>query len=196
MASELRHQDWHWKQTMFSPKCQMVAWSQAACALATLVDSGPLCPLHGVWAFWEETNARMAWWKSFDGTLAELTLAPCTKRRIMITLLENSPPPAPSTSPGVLACLLASLLHCGLWGEGSVWGKVQIIQESPAEDKEKERNTSSSYLSSVPVKWTHRGSLFSSLCSRETINLQKKNIIILLSVGVLVTPSSTDNSLH
>lgn len=104
-------------KTTFSHKCQMIAWSQAVCALATLMDTSPLCLIQGVWAFGEETNTRMTTWKSFYGTLAAILLQSGTKEKIMITLLGYGPPPWPSTPLGGLACLLVSLLHCVLGGQ-------------------------------------------------------------------------------
>lgn len=76
-------------------------------------------------------------------------------------------------------------------GVKSVWGKIQISQESPTEDKKKKRKMSSFYLVSVPfaqkqVMLTHRGNLFSSLHSWENVHLHKQKVF---SIWVTFPPT-------
>lgn len=158
------------------------------CTLATLVDTGPLCPLQGVWAFWEETNTQMACWKSFYGTLAVLLLSPCTKEKITITLLGYGPPPGPSTSPGV-SWYLFYIVDSGL---KSVWGKIQISQEWPTEDKEKVF-----FLPVVCPICTKAGdvnseAIYSAVCIHEKMYIYKnKKSLVSVSLRVTFPPTFT-----
>lgn len=105
-------------------------------------------------------------------------LSSCTKKKITITPLGYGPRP----------------LHLVYWsvswspfyimdsGVKSVWGKTQISQESPTQEK---REISSFYLVSVPfpqkqMTLSYRGRLFSSLNSWQNVHLHKWKVFSIL----------------
>lgn len=142
-------------KTTFSHKCQMIAWSQAVCALATLMDTRPLCLIQGVWAFGEETNTRRTTWKSFYGTLAAILLSSGTKEKITITLLAmallQGPPLLLVDWP--VSWYLFYIVDSGVKSVRKNTNKPTITHRGK-EVKEKGRNMSSFYLLSVPFAQT------------------------------------------